>query len=199
VYGVGCILRVWLLQVDQLIDVVDTALSKASQIAGQVRLLCPPSAWPGHSCGALCPARLAYSRVERVVDTRTLVVACAWLFVCACACVCGVFWCGVCVVFICAIVLVCCQAAVLRAALEEVGLSREVIAYTYIEGYFMSERHAKELEVFNYLQQMLDSHTDHLQELVEQRAQQVGRGPGGGCCGVCVVVGAAVVVVGYVC
>ncbi len=74
----------------------------------------------------------------------------------------------------------CVQAAVLRAALAEVGHSREVIAFTYIEGFFMSERQARELEMFNHLQQKLDSHTDHLQELVEQRALQV--------CGVCACV-----------
>ena len=55
------------------------------------------------------------------------------------------------------------QARVLLQAVKEVEESREVLAYTYVEGYFLSGRDAPELAIFNHLQTLLEEHTDHLQ------------------------------------
>ncbi len=55
------------------------------------------------------------------------------------------------------------QTRALLEATKEVAVSREVLAFTYIEGYFLSQANAPELELFNYLQTSLESHTDHLQ------------------------------------
>ena len=48
-------------------------------------------------------------------------------------------------------------------AVKEVEESREVLAYTYVEGFFLSEDSAPELAIFNHLQTLLEQHTDHLQ------------------------------------
>ena len=55
------------------------------------------------------------------------------------------------------------QGSALRFALQEVARSRDTLAYTYVEGFFLQERAAKELELFNHLQRSLEEHADLLQ------------------------------------
>lgn len=56
---------------------------------------------------------------------------------------------------------------VIQHALTEIVTGRTVLAYTYIEGYFMDERSDPRLVLFRHLQSQLEIHTEQLQSLVE--------------------------------
>lgn len=60
----------------------------------------------------------------------------------------------------------------IKRAAEQVVACRRVLKYTYVLGYYLKEK-TPEKQLFEYQQEMLEKHTEHLQEFTEKPVESL--------------------------
>lgn len=62
----------------------------------------------------------------------------------------------------------------LGEATEQLLANRKVLKWSYVYGYYLNKKGVKELQLFQYLQEDLEKHTDKLSQLYETTLAKVG-------------------------